>query len=92
MSNQVIGIAAVFVLTLFLLGLRHILLIWGQPSKRRHLQPSSPTSVVRETREDDSWLLWSPDGEASTSGYSSESSRRAHETGEGGKHPYHRTR
>ena len=92
MNNQVIGIIGVFVLTLFLLVLRHILLIWGQPSKRRHLRQSPPERVARDTTEDDSWLLLSPDDKAVMSAYSSESTRRAHDTGESGKHPYYRTR
>ena len=61
MSNEVIGVAGVFVVTFFLLALRHLLLIWGQASKRRHISPAPPVNVVRETTKDDSWLLWPQD-------------------------------
>jgi hypothetical protein len=57
MSNQVIGITGVFGLTFFLLTLRHLLLIWSQPSRRRHLSPSVPSNFVSNTAKDDSWLL-----------------------------------
>lgn len=61
MSNQVIGVAGVFLVTFFLLALRHLLLIWGQASKRRHISPGLPVNVVRETTKDDSWLPWPQD-------------------------------
>jgi len=61
MSNQAIGITGVFVVTFFLLALRHLLLIWGQASKRRHVSPSPPADSVRETTKDDAWLLWPKD-------------------------------
>ena len=66
MSNQVIGVAGVFVITFFLLALRHLLLIWGQASKRRHMSPSVP-NLVTNTARDDSWLLRAQD-DASESG------------------------
>jgi hypothetical protein len=57
MSNQVLGITGVFAVTFFALGLRHLLLIWGQPSRRRHVSPPLPSTARSNTAEDDSWLL-----------------------------------
>jgi hypothetical protein len=42
MSNQMIGIAGVFALTLFLLLLRHCLLLLGRPNRSRHVNPTAP--------------------------------------------------
>lgn len=67
MTNQVIGIAGVFGLTFFLLALRHLLLIWSQPSRRRHISPSVPSNFANNTAKDDWWLL-RPQDDASESG------------------------
>ena len=68
MSNEVIGVAGVFVITFFLLALRHLLLIWGQASERRHMSPSVPRNLLTNTARDDSWLLPSQDGASESSG------------------------
>ena len=63
MTNQVIGIAGVFIVTIFLIAFLHIFLRWGHPSRRSPLRPPSPTHLERDTTDDNSLLLWSPDDE-----------------------------
>jgi len=62
MSNEVIGIAGVFIVTFLLIAFLHVFLRWGHP-RRSPLRPPSPTTLERDTTEDNSWLLWPPDGE-----------------------------
>ena len=70
MSNEAIGIAGVFGLTFFLLALRHLLQLWSQPSRRRHISPSVPSNFVSNTAQDDSWLLRPPDDASESGGIS----------------------
>jgi len=70
MSNEVIGIAGVFIVTFFLMAFLHVFLRWGHP-RRSPLRPPSPTTLESDTTDlkrdkaddDDSWLLRSTDGE-----------------------------
>lgn len=62
--NQVIGIAGVFALTLFLLVLRHYFLSLGRVKRGGYVNPTAPSrnfELKRKAVEDDSWLLWTPD-------------------------------
>jgi hypothetical protein len=66
MSNQMIGIAAVFVLSFFLLAVRYCLLSLGRSNRNRPVNPALQRGGVESNPvvvEDDSWLLWSSDTE-----------------------------
>lgn len=66
MSNQMIGIAAVFALTFFLLAVRYCFLSLGRSKKNRHVNPASQRGGAESNLrvvEDNSWLLWSSDSE-----------------------------
>ena len=65
-SNELIGISGVFVLTLFLIGLYHIIGIFGRHSKRYVAQRKRARDPEQDDPrktyvEDDAWLLWSPE-------------------------------
>ncbi len=64
MSNQMIGIAGVFLLTLVLFVLLHWFLSLGRSKGGRYVKPmnlhrdrESPPKLA----DDNAWLLWSPD-------------------------------
>jgi hypothetical protein len=63
MSNQLMGIAGVFIVTILLIAFLHVFLRWGQPSRRTALRPPSSTRAKKDMTVDDPWLLRSPDGE-----------------------------
>jgi len=66
MTNEIIGVVGVLVLTFLLFVLRHFILTLGRSKKRR----SVASMARRENRElnkrdveDDAWLLWAADHE-----------------------------
>ena len=64
MNNQMIGIAGVFAVTLFLLVLRHCFLSLGRARRSRHVNPTAPRRDHEpnlKSADDDAWLLWSPE-------------------------------
>jgi len=67
MSNEVIGIAGVFIVTFILIAFLHVFLRWGH-QRRSPLSPPSPTTLESNTTDDNSWLLWSPDDEIKPGG------------------------
>ena len=64
MNNEMIGIAGVFALTLFLLLLRHFYLSIGRRDKSGHATTALPLGNKQsnsDPRTDDAWLLWTPE-------------------------------
>ena len=70
-ENDLIGLAGVFVLTIFLLLLYHLMSSIGRHTERSNTQTKPPNNPDRHRREnfdlhkdsadDDAWLLWSPE-------------------------------
>lgn len=71
MNNEMIGIAGVFALTLFLFLLRHFYLSIGRRDKSGYVTPAPPGANKRESNSDsgtdDAWLLWTPETDQSDS-------------------------
>lgn len=64
MTNEMIGIAGVFALTLFLFVLRHCFHSFGRPNRSRYVNPTTPRrdhESNTRSADDDAWLLWSPE-------------------------------
>jgi hypothetical protein len=67
MTNQMIGIAAVFAFTFLLLGLRHCIQLLSRPNKRPYVDPATlrgRAELRAKPANYDSRLLLSPDTEA----------------------------
>ncbi len=70
MNNEMIGIAGVFALTLFLFLLRHFYLSIGRRDKSRHVTPAGALTNKKsniDSRADDAWLLWTAESDQSDS-------------------------
>lgn len=69
LENQIIGIAAVFLLTFCLIALYHLIGKIGPRRKRYNLLKekanegvqNQPHDSKKSSGKDDAWLLWSPD-------------------------------
>ena len=64
MTNQMIGVSSVFVVTLFLFVLRYCLLMLGRARRNGYATPTLPGAIIEPDAkpvEDDAWLLWTPD-------------------------------